>query len=48
MKHGLIFEIPDREYGGGVGLGHACASGVARKGMPMTRAGGQRVKKVVV
>ncbi len=48
MKHGLVFEIPDREHGGGVGLGHACASGVARKGMLVTRAGGQRVKKVVV
>ena len=44
----LIFEIPDREHGSGVGRGHARALGVAREGMTVTGTRRQRVEKVVV
>ena len=44
----LIFEIPDREHGSGVGCGHARALRVAREGMSVTGTRGQRVEKVVV
>ena len=48
MEDVLIFEIPNREHGSGVGRRHARALSVAGEGMTVTSTRGQRVEKVVV
>ena len=46
--HSLVFKVPNREHRRGIGLGDACASGVARQRVAVARPRGEGVEEVVI